>query len=270
MNAPNSHSQTVTIDPVRVEAMHAALARSGPPPCAGDPLPHFWHWSHFWEIAAKDALGRDGHPKRGGLIPDLGLPRRMWAGGALTFKAPLKIGAPATRATKVVDVVQKTGRTGPLAFVTLEHGISQDGRLCITERQDLVYREDPDPSAAAPTPKAAPKDEQTRVPHTTTPTDLFRYSALTFNGHRIHYDADYARDVEGYPGLITHGPLLAQRLIELAEGELGGLAAFSFRAVSPIFQFETFETCARIDTDKLSLWVRGPDGRLAMTAEAHA
>jgi len=138
-------------------------------------------------------LGRDGHPKLGGFIPDLGLPRRMWAGGALEFLRPLIVGDE----------------------VWVEHEISDGTGVCIKERQDLVYREEPDPDAPVIASKQAPKDEDVRESHSVTTTDLFRYSALTFNGHRIHYDLDYARDIEGYPGLVIHGPLLAQWLIIL-------------------------------------------------------
>lgn len=258
--------QTVRIDPGRAEAMAATLGVTVPG--IGEPLPPFWHWSQFWVAEPPWNLGRDGHPAAGGFLPDVGLPRRMWAGGAIEFHAPLKIGAEATRTSIVRDVVRKTGRTGPLAFVRVEHRITSEGTLCITEEQQLVFRNDPEPDAPVSEPEAAPKNESVSVSHRVTTTDLFRYSALTFNGHRIHYDVAYAREVEGYPGLVTHGPLLAQRLIELAARELGGLSRFSFRARAPLFHFEGFEACARPDEDGLSLWIRGEDGRLAMTARA--
>lgn len=268
MKEHHTQSQQARIDPQKVAAMHASLGLEGEAPSSGDPLPHFWHWSLFWDVVGPGDLGRDGHPKLGGFIPDLGLPRRMWAGGALEFLRPLIVGDEVLCISKVVDVVQKDGRTGPLAFVRVEHEISDGTGVCIKERQDLVYREEPDPDAPVIASKQAPKDEDVRESHSVTTTDLFRYSALTFNGHRIHYDLDYARDIEGYPGLVIHGPLLAQWLIALAERELGELAEFSFRAVAPLFHFETVEVCAKRGTDGLDLWVRGPDGRLAMTAEA--
>lgn len=250
--------------------MHAALGLSGLAPGEGDTLPHFWHWGQFWDIHEPSGLGRDGHPKLGGLIPDLGLPRRMWAGGQLEFDRPLRLGQKATRKTHVEKVLKKTGRSGPLAFVTLCHEIFQHGQLCLKEMQDLVYRNDPTPDDPTPKPVAAPTDMQHQRIFSVTTTDLFRYSALTFNGHRIHYDLDYARDVEGYPGLVTHGPLLAHRMIALSTDVLGDVAAFSFRAVAPLFHFETFTVCAKSTDEGLSLWVAGPDGRLAMTGLAQS
>lgn len=196
----------------------------------------------------------------------MGLPRRMWAGGRLAFAAPLCAGVPAERITWLDSVSRKDGRTGLLAFVTLRHEIRQDGRLCLTEWQDLVYREDPAPApgASRPVPPQAPTDETDRRAAEFSSTLLFRYSALTFNGHRIHYDLDYARDVEGYGGLVVHGPLLAQQLMLMATDLMGPLARFSFRASSPLMHFETATLCRRGD----SLWVRGPDGRQCMQASA--
>ncbi|MGG7645206.1 FAS1-like dehydratase domain-containing protein [Rhodovulum sp. YNF3179] len=256
------------MDPARAAALHAALGRPGPAPEAGDPLPPFGHHLHFWEARPPAALGRDGHPATGGFIPDLGLPRRMWAGGRLDFAAPVRLGAAAERISTIARVTRKRGRTGPLAFVTLRHEIRQHGRVCVTEDQDLVYREDPDPSAPAPVAPAAPTDEDVAERATYDTTLLFRYSALTFNGHRIHYDLAYCREVEGYPGLVVHGPLLAQQLMLMAEARLDGLARFSFRATAPLFHFETATLCARTAEDGLALWVRGSDGRLCLTAEA--
>ncbi len=265
-----SQSETVQIDPARAAAMHATLGLDGPAPDAGTALPRFWHWGQFWDIHGPDGLGRDGHPKLGGLIPDRGLPRRMWAGGHLEFHHPLMIGASATRRTTLEDVTEKTGRTGPLAFVTLCHEISQADRLCISERQDLVYREDAAADAPAPKPVSAPEDADHRRSFSVTTTDLFRYSALTFNGHRIHYDLDYAREVEGYPGLVTHGPLLAQRMIAVSVELMGNVTSFAFRAVAPLFHFEAFDVCAKANGTGMEMWVAGPDGRLAMTGQAQS
>ncbi len=248
--------------------MHATLDLPGPLPEAGAQLPPFWHYIYFWDAQPPAALGRDGHPKTGGFIPDTGLPRRMWAGGSLGFHHPVLIGQPAEKRTTISDVKQKSGRTGPLALVTLSHEFVQEGRICITEQQNLIYREDPGPDMPKPEVKPAPTDESQRDISAFTPTLLFRYSALTFNGHRIHYDRDYCREVEGYPGLVVHGPLLAQLLINQAERLLGPLAAFSFRATAPLFDFETADICAKPEGAGLSLWVRGPNGRLCMTAEA--
>ncbi len=249
------------LDPGRAEALAATLGRDFDPEAALIP---FGHQVYFWTVATRDALGRDGHPATGGFLPDLGLKRRMWAGGRLAFAAPIGIGREAEKRAVIERTERKTGRSGPLAFVTVRHEIRQDGRLCVTEWQDLVYRADPVPGAPAPRPPDAPAragEEEHRV---FTPTDLFRYSALTFNGHRIHYDADYARQVEGYAGLVVHGPLLAQHLVLMAEGALGALRHFRFRATAPLIAGEKARFC-RAGT---RLWVAGEDGRLCMEAEA--
>jgi 3-methylfumaryl-CoA hydratase len=252
------------LDPARAAAFEAALGQN-PRIADGDPLPPFFHQLYFWTPQPPDRLGRDGHPKTGqGLIPDLGLPRRMWAGGRLRFDAPLKAGVAAEKCSVLESAEQKTGRTGPLGFVVLRHEIRQEGQLCLTEWQDLVYREDPEADAPKPAAPQARFDETDCQSAEFSSTLLFRYSALTFNGHRIHYDLDYARDVEGYSGLVVHGPLLAQRLMLMAEELTGPLAEFSFRASSPLMHFETAEFC-RSGQD---MWVRAPDGRQCMTAKA--
>ena len=230
----------------------------------GDPLPPFFHQLYFWTPQPPDGLGRDGHPKIGGIIPDMGLPRRMWAGGRLQFHHPLIAGHKARRTTVCENHQRKEGRSGPLGFVTLRHEIVQGGQLCVVEWQDLVYREDPSADAPKPVPVAAPQDEQSAQQVRFSSTLLFRYSALTFNGHRIHYDLDYARDVEGYAGLVVHGPLLAQQLMLMAQDELGPLSTFRFRATAPLMHFETAVLCRK----GRSLWVRGPNGRLCMEASA--
>lgn len=266
MHEAIGRSQTVTcaLDPARAVALHATLALPGPPPSPGDALPPFWHQIYFWQVLTPAQLGRDGHPKTGGFIPDLGLPRRMWAGGRLEFHAPLRIGTAAEKTTSIEAITPKDGRTGPLAFVTLRHDIHQSGIHCLTEWHDLVYRQNPDASAATPAAPTAPVDEETNEDHSFGATLLFRYSALTMNGHRIHYDRDYARGVEGYDGLVVHGPLLAQYLMQMAKRQLGALNSFSFRAVAPVMDFETASFCMKGS----ALWVRGPDGRLCMKAQA--
>jgi 3-methylfumaryl-CoA hydratase len=250
------------MDPERARALAVALDLEALEP---KDLPPFFHQAYFWHPLPQADLGRDGHPAlgRAGLIPDLGLPRRMWAGGRLVFQAPLNAGEDAEKRSSLEGSALKQGRSGPLAFVTLRHEIWQGGTLKLTEWQDLVYRPDPDPKAPAPAQSAAPQD---RAPeeHRFSTTLLFRYSALTFNGHRIHYDLDYARGVEGYPGLVVHGPLLAQLLMLRARRELGPLATFGFRAVAPLFHFESAVSCR----DGGRFWFRGPDGRLCLEAEA--
>lgn len=256
--------QTDVMDPERAQALAVALDR-GRGIDVGDPLPPFFHQIYFWEAQPPGLLGRDGHPRVGaGLIPDLGLPRRMWAGGALQFHAPLRAGYMAEKRSWVADVTRKTGRSGPLGFVTLAHEIWQGGQLCVTERQDLVYREEAGPEAGgptSPTPPMARDDHDSERVMGFSPTLLFRYSALTFNGHRIHYDIDYARTVEGYGGLVVHGPLLAQGLLLMAE-EAAPVCGFTFRATAPLMHDELATLCRSGD----DMWVRGPDGRQCMVA----
>lgn len=259
-----SQTGSCEIDPARAQTLHATLGLNGSAPAAGDALAHFWHQIYFWDAQCPQDLGRDGHPAIGGFIPSFNLPRRMWAGGELQFHNPIFIGTPATKTTTISHVKQKNGRTGPLAFVTLRHDIHQSGNLCVTEYQDLVYRQDIDLTAAKPTPPIARTDEAQAINHAFTSTELFRYSALTMNGHRIHYDENYARDIEGYSGLVIHGPLLAQYLMMLAEHQLGPLKTFKFRATSAMMHTEIATFCITGN----DLWVRAPDGREAMRATA--
>lgn len=253
------------MDPARGQALQVAL---GLPVTVADgaPLPPFFHQIHFWMPEPPTRLGRDGHPRTGlGLIPDLGLPRRMWAGGRLEFHAPLRAGVAAERHSSVARVDRKDGRSGPLGFVTLQHRIWQDDKLCLTEEQDLVYRQDPDPAAPRPVPPVARSDAEVSEAAGFTSTLLFRYSALTMNGHRIHYDTDYTRSVEGYAGLVTHGPLLAQLLMLLAERQGEPLRGFTFKATAPVTVDEVVTLNWRADG---ALWVAGADGRQCMEAQA--
>ncbi len=266
---PHTPDQTQIVhdrmDPARAAALHATLGRPGRPPGPDEPLPPFWHMIYFWDVRPPQDLGRDGHPRTGlGLIPDLGLPQRMWAGGKLEFLAPLRLGQPAEKRSMVEDVQIKQGRSGKLGFIHLRHDIIQQGRLCVTERQDLVYKSPTPPDAGRQPPVASRQPEGCKAASFST-TLLFRYSALTMNGHRIHYDADYARGHEGYAGLVVHGPLLAQMLIHYAEEVLGPLRSFGFRATSALMVHEEAELCHQGN----AFWVRGPDGRLCMEATAH-
>ncbi|MFV0361385.1 FAS1-like dehydratase domain-containing protein [Tropicimonas sp.] len=251
-----------TMDPCRAAALNVALSLDGPPVVAGDALPPFFHQVYFWQAEPAARLGRDGHPRVGAFIPDLGLPRRMWAGGRLKFPAPLIAGVSAERHSEIATVARKTGRSGPLGFVTLRHEIRQEGVLRIAEEQDLVYREEPAPDTPGAAPVFAPLDSEPER-HAFSTTLLFRYSALTLNGHRIHYDADYARDVEGYAGLVVHGPLLAQ-LLMLKAARAAPLRGFSFRGMRPLTHVET----AVLNRDGARLWVRNGAGHLVMQAEA--
>ena len=254
------------IDVWKAGALHDTLDLAGPPPGEGAQLPHFWHWIYFLESRPLSALGRDGHPAKGGFIPDLGLPRRMWPGSRVEFLQPLLVGQQAERKATILNVEEKIGRSGPLAFVTVGYEVTGPNGLCVREEQDIVYREDPIPGARQRPPAVAPKDETRSRDIAYTTTKLFRYSALTFNGHRIHYDRDYAMNVEGYAGLITHGPLIAQEMLGFGEMEPGRSAArYSYRALSPAFDFEVLTYCAKDDYAGSNLWVRGPDGRLVIT-----
>lgn len=249
---------TCTLDPARAHALLTALG-CDPQILVGDPLPPFFHHIYFWDAVAPDGLGQDGHPRVGGLIPDMGLPRRMWAGGRLQFHGPLRAGEVAEKHSVCESVTRKEGRTGPLAVVRLRHEIFQSGLKRITEWQNLIYRAAADLEVDVPaTPPQAPEGTAQEEALRFDPTLLFRYSALTFNGHRIHYDQPYARDFEGYDGLVVHGPLLAQHLMLAA----GDVTEFSYQATAPLMHHETATLCRRGD----DLWVRGPEGRLCMKA----
>ena len=250
------------MDPARAEALRQTLGLRGII-ASGDPLPPFFHQAYFWDPHPAHALGEDGHPRVGGLIPDMGLPRRMWAGGRLDFHAPLRCGLPAQKRSECVSSKRKDGRSGPLALVTLRHEIWQEGALCVTDLQDLVYRKAHDPNQPARVAPTTQDPSEGKRLHFS-PTLLFRYSALTFNGHRIHYDRDYAIEREGYAGLVVHGPLLAQHLMLAAQKALPEMRWFSFRATAPLMDFEE---AALIWSDQAGL-IRGPDDRLCMVAEA--
>ena len=241
-------------------------------PSSGMSLPPLWHWMYFCPVAAQASLGDDGHPQRGGFLPPVPLPRRMWAGGRLHFAAPLPIGVVASRVSRIVSVESKSGKSGELAFVTVEHQIAYNGVNCVTEQHDIVYRGLPQAGATPATAKLAPTTARWQKIIVPDPVLLFRYSALTFNGHRIHYDRSYVTEVEGYPGLIVHGPLIATLLVDLLLENMPGvtLREFSFRAVSPIFDIEPFTVCAEPEEDgkTIALWAKNNRGELAMQAEA--
>ncbi|GAB3441114.1 acyl-CoA dehydrogenase [Massilia solisilvae] len=238
----------------------------------GDALPPLWHWAYFWSAAPQSEIGPDGHPRRGGFLPPVPLPRRMWAGGRLSFAEPLPVEGVAARTSQVMSVTPKSGASGSLVFVTVKHELAHAGRVCVTEEHDIVYRPLPTPGAAAPAPKMAPLDAAWSRIVTPDPVLLFRYSALTFNGHRIHYDRSYVTKVEGYPGLIVHGPLIATLLADLLRRHMpdARMATFSFRAVGSLFDIEPFTLCGRPDADgrTVHLWAQNMRGELAMQAEA--
>lgn len=241
-------------------------------PASGQPLPAGWHWLFFNPFKKRSELGVDGHPKRGGFLPDVALPRRMWAGGRLTYCAPLSIGAQAEKHSEILKVASKSGRAGQLVFVTVLHKILADGKVCIQEEQDIVYREAPAADAPKPQPAPAPEGAEWSEVFAPDPVALFRYSALTSNGHRIHYDKPYATQEEGYPNLVVHGPLIATLLQGFAGKCHSGatLETFDFRGMAPLFVDRPFHLEAKSGAEKgtLDVWARGPDGELAMSASA--
>ncbi|MBX9716395.1 MAG: MaoC family dehydratase N-terminal domain-containing protein [Burkholderiaceae bacterium] len=250
----------------------ATLDRADDPaPVPGSALPPLSHWLYFLPQALQRDLGVDGHPLLGGFLPPIQLPRRMWAGGRLCFEQPLRIGDTATRRSTITHIAEKAGRSGPLVFVTVAHEISTARGLCVREEHDIVYRAPAQPGATPPTPALARTDEHFSRTVTPDPVLLFRYSALTFNAHRIHYDRDHATQVEGYPGLVVHGPLIATLLLDLLRRELpdATVAQFEFTAASPLFDLHPITLCGQREADgSAALWARNPRGHLAMTARA--
>jgi 3-methylfumaryl-CoA hydratase len=259
------------VTPAPLAALSATLDRADPEPGAGSEVPPLWHWLYFLPMARQSEIDVDGHPRRGSFLPPVPLPRRMWAGGRLAFEQPLQVGEPVERLSRIASVDVKAGRSGPLVFVTVRHEISSARGLALTEEHDIVYREAPRPDAPTAKPQPAPAGASFRRDVTPDPVLLFRYSALTFNGHRIHYDRSYVTDVEGYPGLIVHGPLIATLLVDLLRRESPDLRLrrFEFRALRPLFDIHPFSVCGRHDGgNRHSLWARDNDGFLAMQATA--
>jgi 3-methylfumaryl-CoA hydratase len=236
----------------------------------GSALPQLWHWFFFLPRVPQSQLGPDGHPHRGGFMPPIELPRRMFAGARVRFLWPLVIGERARRRSVIRAVSEKAGRTGKLAFVTVCHQIEQDDRICIEEEQDIVYRE-AGARVAAPEVKElapVPAGSWSRV-ITPDPTLLFRFSALTFNAHRFHYDRDYATVEEGYPGLVVHGQLTAVFLMELVRSHSPRpLISFAFRGLAPLFDLAPFRLVGSRDGQRVQLEAQGPDGQTTMSAEA--
>jgi 3-methylfumaryl-CoA hydratase len=267
-----TRSDVITLAPVA--ALSATLDRDDPAPKAGDALPPLWHWLYFLPMYRRSEIGPDGHPLRGGFLPPVPLPRRMWAGSRLSFARPLRLGESVTRHSIVSEVNLKQGRSGPLVFVVARHTVSNAQGEAIGEEHDIVYRDFPPahPGAgdAAPQPKAAPADHAWIREIRPDDVLLFRYSALTFNGHRIHYDRRYVTEVEGYPGLVVHGPLIATLLMDLLRRSLPTVtvASFAFRAVQPLFDLAPFFVCGQQDGNTVRLWAKDSDGALAMDATA--
>jgi len=251
-------------------ALSATLDREDPEPLPGSDVPPLWHWLYFNPAVKQSELGPDGHPKRGGFLPPVPLPRRMWAGGRLQFNHPLQVGDEVTRTSRIADVNAKEGRSGTLVFVRVRHEISHARGLALTEEHDIVYRDPPRSDAPSSAPQPAPRQFDFAREVVPDPVLLFRYSALTFNGHRIHYDRDYVTRVEGYPGLIVHGPLIATLLLDLARRNVphARVRRFAFRAVRPLFDIYRFTVCGRHREGRVALWARDHEGALAMDATA--
>jgi 3-methylfumaryl-CoA hydratase len=266
-----SESCSDTVTPVPASALTALLDRDDPPQ-PGDPLPPLWHWLYFLPIARQSELGSDGHPARGGFVPPVPLPRRMWAGSRLAFYRPLRIGDPIERVSRIDDVSLKEGRSGPLVFVRVRHEVSARGKLAIVEEHDIVYRDPPSANEPPPVSKSPPDKFAWQREIHPDPVLLFRYSALTFNGHRIHYDRSYVAEVEGYPGLVVHGPLLATLLLDLLRRNLpdANVSRFSFRALRPLFDTAPFYIYGmpQPDGSTVRLWTRDTEGRMTIEATA--
>lgn len=250
-----------------VTALEAALDRvvDAAPGSAFAPLAH---WCFFAPTVPQSQLGPDGHPRRGGFLPPVALPRRMWAASDVTFRAPVRAGMALRRRSAIAEISEKAGATGPLVFVKVRHDyLGPDGTELLSELQTLVYREMPAPDEPAPAPRPAPEGAEWSRPATPDETLLFRFSAVTFNAHRIHYDQPYTTTVEGYPGLVVQGQLLATLMLRAMPER--ALAAFSFRAVQPVFAGETVFAEGKTAADGgVELWIRGTDGALRMQGRA--
>jgi 3-methylfumaryl-CoA hydratase len=262
-----------TVTPTPVAALTATLDHPAAPIGPGTPLPPLWHWLYFLPVHRQSELGPDGHARRGGFLPPVALPRRMWAGGRLAFHAPIRVGQDVVRTSTIENVVSKVGRTGPLVFVTVRHDVHADGAAApaLTEHHDIVYRAERSQDEVEPPPTPAPAGAPWQREIVPDDVLLFRYSALTFNGHRIHYDRRYVTEVEGYPGLVVHGPLLATLLLDLVRRNApdAEVTGFRFRAVRPTFDLHPFRVNGEPgDGGTVHLWSQDLDGFLTMDAAA--
>jgi 3-methylfumaryl-CoA hydratase len=257
-----------TVSSWRVAALAHALDHADIPG-VGDALPPLWHWLNFLPTYKASELGYDGHARLGSFLPPVSLPRRMWAGGRLRFQRPLRIGENAIRESRIADIAFKSGQSGSLAFVQVQHNIEGDQGAQIVEEHDIVYRAAPSDSAAPPPHRPAPAQAQWSSELMADPVLLFRYSALTFNGHRIHYDREFCLG-EAYPGLVVHGPLIATLLLDLLRRHTSSaqVRTFAFKAVSPLFDIHPFSVHGRVDGTQATLWALNHRSELAMSASA--
>ncbi len=262
------------VTPAPLRALSATLDRDDPLPQAGTELPPLWHWLFFLPHHRQSEIGPDGHAKRGGFLPPVPLPRRMWAGGRLHWHAPLRVGDDVKRVSTIESVTHKSGRTGDLLFVLVKHEVHNAQGLCLIEEHDIVYRPAAQASDPVPTPVAAEKNATWQRDLVPDDVMLFRYSALTFNGHRIHYDRKYVTEVEGYPGLIVHGPLIATLLVDLVRRHTKRpIRSFEFKALRPTFECadqRILRVCGEPDVNgsTVRLWAQDHEGWLTMQATA--
>jgi 3-methylfumaryl-CoA hydratase len=267
-------SETVhdTITPTPVMALTATLDHAVEPVLAGTPLPPLWHWLYFLPLYRQSELGTDGHARRGGFLPPVPLPRRMWAGSQFEFRAPVRVGDEVARTSTIDRIASKQGRSGELVFVTVRHELRCNGSSepALVEWHDIVYREARRASEEGSAPQPAPGNAQWQREIVPDDVLLFRYSALTFNGHRIHYDRRYVTEAEGYPGLVVHGPLIATLLLDLLRRHVpeADLCAFSFKAVRPTFDQHPMRVSGTRDGSTVRLWAQDHDGWLTMDALA--
>lgn len=262
------------VDQVTIPAVHrlaATLDRSDPMPRSGDPLPPGWHSILFPRVVRQSEIGADGHPKRGDFLPPVPLPRRMFAGRRTTFHVEIRIGDDVRSDSTITSITSKEGRQGLMVFVTVRAAISCPRGLAITEEQDIVYRGDPDSGLPLAQPRPAPGNAVWSKSITPDEVMLFRYSALTFNGHRIHYDHRYVTGVEGYPGLVMNGGLTTLLLYELVRAHAKGtVVQMNSRNVRPLFANQPIALCGAPGADggTARLWATDPAGALAVSAEA--
>ena len=231
-------------------------------------VPPGWHWAALTETMRQSDIGTDGHPARGGFLPPIPSPLRMFAASRMAFDHPLLCDAPTELVETITGVHEKSGRTGPLTFLTVERRLRQRDRLCVKEVQSIVYRHRTPYAPSKPSPASITPHWRIRI--TPDPVLLFRFSAATFNSHRIHYDRDYATRVEMYPALVVHGPLIALSLLEGLRKSIPGsqVKQFEFKALRPLFDNAPFEVCGVVDGDAVTLWAEAPDGGVAMSASA--
>lgn len=267
--AGKTKTQQDCVTPERARMIHATVGVSGSDaPQSGEPMPTLWHWCAFGPDSMTQDLKTDGHAKGGDFLPPIKLPRRMWAGGALEFRAPLQVGDVMTRTSTIRDVVEKETSVGPMALVTVDHIISGPRGIAIIERQDIVYLEIPN-TYTPPKKRSVPSACDVKIDMNMTSPLLFRYSAVTFNAHRIHYDAEYARNEESYPGLVVHGPLQATFIMQAAVQHRGAVPQyFDFRGVHPAFVGEDFSIIGVNDDASTMRLFSASDGHQCMQATA--